>query len=436
MKNKASPPQPWWLEWQFWLLIAVFIIGMGVIWVNQSTQNQPTTVSPTFTPRVTDTRQKTATLFTFSGCTVESIVAPTEDPTQASVKSLFKPVSDLDWMLGPKDAVVTVLVYNDFQCVPCAQLLQVLTSLQKEFPQDVRIVYRHFTLSNHDKAVLAAQAAEAAGLQGKFWEMQDLLVVQQANWSGLPTAGFESWLVQQAAALQLDPTQFSTDLKSTSVVQKVADAEKEGLAINLPGVPMMLINGILWQGPRDVNNLKTEVKLLQLEQRQFSGCPPAVIDVTKQYLATLQTDKGDILIQLYPDQAPLSVNSFVFLARHGWYDGVIFHTVIPDYMAQTGDPSGTGWGGPGYMLNDELVSGLKFDQPGRVGMVNSRTPGSNNSQFFITYKSQTDLNGKYTIFGQVIKGMDVVKSLINRDPAKSGPFSAADQINKVTIEEK
>ena len=161
-----------------------------------------------------------------------------------------------------------------------------------------------------------------------------------------------------------------------------------------------------------------------------------MIDVTKQYLATLQTDKGDILIQLYPDQAPLSVNSFVFLARHGWYDGVIFHTVIPGYMAQTGDPSGTGWGGPGYMLNDELVSGLKFDQPGRVGMVNSRTPGSNNSQFFITYQSQTDLNGKYTIFGQVIKGMDVVKSLINRDPAKSGPFSAADQINKVTIEEK
>jgi cyclophilin family peptidyl-prolyl cis-trans isomerase len=161
-----------------------------------------------------------------------------------------------------------------------------------------------------------------------------------------------------------------------------------------------------------------------------------VIDVTKQYIATLQTNKGDILIQLYPDKAPLSVNSFVFLARKGWYDGVIFHTVISGYMAQTGDPSGTGWGGPGYLLNDELESGLKFDQPGRVGMVNSRTPGSANSQFFITYNPQADLTGKYTIFGQVIKGMEVVNSLISRDPAKAGPFSAADQINKVTIEEK
>jgi cyclophilin family peptidyl-prolyl cis-trans isomerase/protein-disulfide isomerase len=435
-KNKAAPTRPWWQEWQFWLMMAVLIIGIGAIWANQTSQNQPRVPSPTPTLHLAKAGLKTETPFILSGCSVESNVAPTTDPTQAALKSLFKPVNDGDWVLGPKEAAVTVMLYSDFQCNPCAQLAQVLTALQKDSPQDVRLVFRHFTLSNHDKATLAARAAEAGGLQGKFWEMHDRLMAQQAAWINLSPADFETWLTGQAASLKLDASQFSTDLKSGAVAQKVADAEQEGLRINLPGVPMMLINGILWQGPRDTNNLKTEVRLLLLEQKQVSGCPPTVIDVKKAYIATLQTNKGDILIQLYADKAPLAVNSFVFLTRRGWYDNVIFHTVIPGYMAQTGDPSGTGWGGPGYMIGDEVDPALKFDQPGRIAMVNSRTPDSNNSQFFITYNAQPDLDGKYTIFGQVLKGMDVVKNLISRDPAKAGPFSAADLINKVTIEEK
>lgn len=407
-----------------------------MILTNQSSQGRAPAASTK--PTVTPTRDpnKTPTSLNLSYCTVESNASPTQGTTQTVVQSLFKPVSDTDWVLGAKDAPVTILVYSDFQCVPCAQLALVLEALQKEFPNDVRVVFRNFTLSNHDKAALAAQAAEAAGLQGKFWEMHDLLMTKQATWSGLTPSDFQTWLVQQAASLTLNTDQFSTDLAGSVVVKKVADAEKEGLAINLPGVPILLINGSLWQGPHDIDNLRTGIRLLLLAPRQFSGCPSTVINVKKQYIATLQTNKGDILIQLYPDKAPVSVNSFVFLARHGWYDGVIFHTVIPGYIAQTGDPSGTGWGGPGYMIADELDPSLKFDQPGRVGMVNSKTPGSNNSQFFFTYTAQPDLNGKYTIFGQVIKGMDVINSLISRDPAKSGPLSAADQIIKVTIEEK
>ena len=436
MDRKTTHLPTWWREWQAWLLIAILLIGIVVIWRSQAQPTQPPVKTPASSTAQTTSQGLTSIPAILSGCTVESGASPTADLDQTLTPSLFKPVSDSDWILGPKGAPVTIIVYSDFQCVPCAQVAQVLTSLQKNFPQDVAIVFRYFILSTHDKGNLAAQAAEAAGLQGKFWEMHNLLMDQQTAWVNLSPADFTTWLNQQAASLHLDPARFSTDLKSDEVVKKVSAAEQAGNAINLPGVPMMLINGVIWQGPRDLNNLTTEVRLLMLEQKQYSGCPPTVIDINKQYLATLHTNKGDILIQLYPDKAPLSVNSFVFLARRGWYDHNIFHTVIPGYLAQTGDPSGTGWGGPGYLLSDELQSGLKFDQPGRVGMVNSRTPGSNNSQFFITYAAQPDLDGKYTIFGQVIRGMDVVKSLVARDPSTGGPLSPADQINQVTIEEK
>ena len=103
----------------------------------------------------------------------------------------------------------------------------------------------------------------------------------------------------------------------------------------------------------------------------------------KQYIATIHTEKGDIVIQLFPDKAPLAVNSFVFLARQGWFDGVTFHRVIPGFAAQAGDPSGTGKGNPGYFFNNE-ISDLKFDKPGMVGMANSG-PDTNGSQFFITF---------------------------------------------------
>ncbi len=177
------------------------------------------------------------------------------------------------------------------------------------------------------------------------------------------------------------------------------------------------------------------VKLLQLSKRQFTACPPMTINPQKQYLATLKTDKGDILIQLYPDKAPLAVNSFVFLARHGWFDNIIFHRVISGFVAQTGDPSGTGYGTPGYAFSDEISPDLHFDRAGMVVMANAG-PGSNGSQFFITLAATPDLEGKYTIFGKVIQGLDVAQKLTPRDPNQSGVLPAGDKLLSVTIEEK
>ena len=160
-----------------------------------------------------------------------------------------------------------------------------------------------------------------------------------------------------------------------------------------------------------------------------------VIDPLKQYTATLHTEKGEIVIQLFSDLAPLTVNSFVFLARNGWYDGVTFHRVLPGFVAQTGDPTGTGFGGPGYAFADEISPDLKFDKPGMVGMANAG-PGSNGSQFYITLAPVPQLDGKYPIFGQVVSGLDVVNSLAPRDPEQQAGLPPGDVITKVTIEEK
>lgn len=169
--------------------------------------------------------------------------------------------------------------------------------------------------------------------------------------------------------------------------------------------------------------------------KQWSSPPPMTIDKSKQYFATVKMAKGgQFVMQLYPDKAPVTVNSFVFLARQGFYNGVTFHRVIDGFMAQAGDPTGTGTGGPGYQFANEN-SDLTFDKAGVVAMANASRPNTNGSQFFITFGPQTYLNGGYTIFGQVISGMDVVNGLTRRNPDDNPPFPG-DAIQTVTIEVK
>jgi cyclophilin family peptidyl-prolyl cis-trans isomerase len=158
------------------------------------------------------------------------------------------------------------------------------------------------------------------------------------------------------------------------------------------------------------------------------------IDVTKQYFASVKMALGgEFVIQLFPDKAPITVNSFIFLSRQGYFDGVTFHRVLPGFMAQGGDPAGTGRGGPGYEFVNEN-SDLTFDKAGVVAMANAGRD-TNGSQFFITYAPASRLNGDYTIFGQVISGMDVVNDITSRDPEKNPAFQG-DAIESITITEK
>ncbi|GAB4532779.1 MAG: peptidylprolyl isomerase [Anaerolineales bacterium] len=167
--------------------------------------------------------------------------------------------------------------------------------------------------------------------------------------------------------------------------------------------------------------------------KQWNTPPAMQIDPAKKYTATLHTDKGDIVIQLHADKAPQTVNNFVFLASEGFYNGTIFHRVIADFMAQGGDQTGTGRGGPGYRFADEFHPSLKHDKPGVLSMANAG-PGTNGSQFFITHVPTPWLDGKHSVFGQVISGLDVLLSIPPRDPMRVG--SPAVTLQSVTIAEE
>ena len=169
-----------------------------------------------------------------------------------------------------------------------------------------------------------------------------------------------------------------------------------------------------------------------MAMKQWNNPPAMVIDPKKKYSATISTEKGDIVIELFADKTPKTVNNFVFLSREGFYDGTIFHRVIPDFMAQGGDPTGSGRGGPGYRFGDEFHPSLKHNKPGILSMANAG-PGTNGSQFFITHVPTPHLDGKHAVFGQVTGGMTVLMSIPPRDPQR--PEYPGVKINSITITE-
>lgn len=365
------------------------------------------------------------------GCTV-STMQLAANPEAAS---LFPLVSDQDWSRGPSGAAVTIVEYSDFQCVGCGQLALVLNLLQQEFPNDLRIVFRHYPqLNTNNKSGLALMAAESAGEQGKFWEMHDLLFTRQQEWASLSEQDFQNWLNDRTSEIGLNNSQYAASMFGPGMMNLPNQLFADAVDLNIPGVPFLLINGEIYDGPVDYTNLSIVIKLYALQAHQYAECPSMIIDPARDYIATIQTAKGNIVIKLFADTAPLAVNNFVFLASNGWYDHVTFHRVLQNFMAQGGDPSGTGYGGPGYAFQNE-DSGVAFDREGLLAMANAG-PDTNGSQFFITYGPAEHLNGGYTIFGEVIEGMDIVKSLTLRDPSQGLNLPPGDEILTITIEQQ
>jgi peptidylprolyl isomerase len=201
------------------------------------------------------------------------------------------------------------------------------------------------------------------------------------------------------------------------------------------GIAVLVVAAIIWviiasQPPKTTQSQNASTVAVM----QFSTPPPMHIDVNKQYFATVKMAKGgEFVIQLFPDKAPITVNSFVFLANKGFYNGTTFHRVLEGFMAQGGDPTGTGMGGPGYQFDNEM-NDLQFDKAGVVAMANAG-PNTNGSQFFIMFGPYGLLESDYTIFGQVISGMDVVNGLTRRDPQQNPNFPG-DAIESIVISEK
>ena len=190
-----------------------------------------------------------------------------------------------------------------------------------------------------------------------------------------------------------------------------------------------------------------------MTSKQYDSPPAMVIDPSKKYTATIEMENGGkIVIELFAKEVPNTVNNFVFLAREGFYDGITFHRVIPGFMAQTGDPTGTGRGGPGYQFDNEFHPDARHDSPGILSMANSGMRGergTNGSQFFITYVETSNLDGLnpggspkncftpgvscHAVFGKVIEGMDVVEAITVRDPSSAS--APGDAMKTITIEE-
>lgn len=413
-------------RWQ-WIILGI-LSSLIMLWGGCSPAPAPLSPQPSPSATLALNIPKATPLPETMDCVLVS-VEPT--PTPSSEPPLFPPPSAQDWTQGPENAVLTFIEYTDLQAPASLALDWSLTRLRERYPEKVRRVFRHFPLPANDKSLLAGAAAEAAGAQGKFWEMTHLLLERQEEWTPLPEAEFRAWLEARAAELALDAPTFLSALDDPAIRLSLQQAQEEGFRLGIPTMPFVLVNQRIYQGPRDYRSLETLLLLEDLKSRQFRQCPPFVIDPARTYVAVLETTQGELRIQLFADQAPQTVNNFVFLARQGWYDGVLFHRVLPGYIAQSGDPSGSGFGTPGYAFADEL-NALRFDQPGRVAMANAG-PNSNGSQFFIAYTALPDLDGQYPIFGQVIEGLEVLKRLTPRDPSSPADLPEGDHILRVRI---
>ena len=312
------------------------------------------------------------------------------------------------------------------------------------------------------QVLLAADVPEGQELDAASMETARRIVENRINGMGLTEpvvqAQGERRIIVELPGIE-DPEQAVETIKGTALLEFV-DAGRVplppgtvitttlgGPSVTPPGEGLTPLDSITPAAEAEViapepteepepTKAPTEIELPPMPEdpvtrnNMYSEPPEMQIDVNKTYTATISTAKGDIVIELFDDKAPNTVNNFVFLARQGFYDNTTFHRVIPDFMAQGGDPTGTGTGGPGYRFPDEFHPDLKHDRPGILSMANSG-PNTNGSQFFIIYEPTLWLDDQHSVFGQVTEGLDVLASLTLRDPAQA--TSPGDLIEKITI---
>jgi len=297
----------------------------------------------------------------------------------------------------------------------------------------LKFVYRYMAFLG-DESQWAAEAAECAAEQGKFWDYHDKIF---ANHKGENQGVYsKDNLKKFAADLQLDTAKFDQCLDSGKYTAKIRQSNDAAAQVGINSTPSVVINGVLIPGQAlgSLDSILPYFFWLGGNPKQYAA-PDKVIDPAKKYTATIKTAKGNIVIELLADRAPNTVNSFVFLAKNKFFDGITFHRVLEGFVAQGGDPSSTGIGGPGYTCNDEIDSSLVFDKPGVLAMANSGA-NTNGSQFFITFAPRPELNGKYTIFGRVVSGQDVASKITLRDPQTDPNAPPGDAIQAIVIEEK
>ena len=300
-------------------------------------------------------------------------------------KEVLGDISENDWVYGPDDAILTLLEYADFQCPYCSNASISLLEFQEAHPDEVRVVYRHFPLSFHKNAEITAAIADAAGAQGKFFAAEKFLYEHQYDWSGMESEEdvvnwFTKELSSNEALSEIDADEWAeafsdeeTMKRARSYYQEVVDA---GL---INGTPTVFANFIQLD-----MELEDVLEMVRAEQNLIDHCPDVVIDPEKEYQAVLETEVGDIHIDLFADTAPLTVNNFKYLAENNWYEGIEIFRKQDGFLVQTGDPMNNGFGQTGYYIATEFSENHKYGEKGMVGMANSGRD-KNGCQFFISY---------------------------------------------------
>ena len=405
----------------------LFVFVLVLLLTSACTPNATATESTDPTETVTQATTEDAASGDQMPCsTVYEYETTAETAQYQAAADQQPPIPEEDWIYGDFDAPITIVEYADFQCPACVGFSLSVKDLINEYPGTIRIVFRHLPLpSIHDLAYISAMSAEAAGAQGKFWEMHDLLYQNQQQWNIYTEEEFIDWAIFQAEALELDVDQFTADLNDKDVRAEIEAVNQERLSQGMHYTPFVVINGRVWRENKP--NLYGLIGIYAYNG--YEECPPWVIEEGQDYTASLDTSAGQIDIELYSDVAPLAVNSFVFLAQEGWFDDVYFHRVIDGFVAQAGDPSGIGSVGPGYTFVNETGNELSFDRKGILGMANAGAD-TNGSQFFITLAPATTLDGGYTIFGEVTEeSLPVLDEIIRRED----PQVAVDSDNATII---
>jgi cyclophilin family peptidyl-prolyl cis-trans isomerase len=363
---------------------------------------------------------------------------PTPAPKVAECRPYPLNVVADDHVLGAANASTVILEYGDYQCPSCANFHSGFKTTFNALSDTVQLVYRHFPLPQHDKAVITAHAAEAAAIQGKFWEMHNLLFDKQAEWAEKPVSEITATLKTYAEQLQLDVAKFETDLASPAVAERVQRDAASGAAAQIQGTPTIFLDGR--QAPAEAftaADTPEQLKTYAAERAsQLAGAstktfnftqPEQVTNKDSKYVLTITTSKGDIVAELDPALAPVNVNSTVFLAQQGYFDGAPIVLNDPQVGAVlTGSP--TAAGNPGYECDFETPARGAMTTPGVVALYGGDKTAP---QFIFTYSTTQELDGRFSVIGQITNGLDVVQSLIVGEGATKG-----DTITSVKVEEK
>lgn len=317
--------------------------------------------------------------------------------------------------MGPRDGPVSIIVYSDFDCELCATYASRLEAVLERHSSEIRYTFRPFPLVQvHPRSAQAAAAFLAAPDEETAYLIHDALFARRDEWKELTPTEFESWLLNLAGELGLATDEFERRLSAADTGDRVSSWVQEAQASAIPGVPYVLINQSPYLLGAREENLEATIRLELLQARGLPP-PPAQPHLEMTQFATVELSQGQLTLQLLPDVAPRAVTSFIYLAENKWYDDSVFYRVIPGQWVESGDPTGTGLGDPGYHFDRELSPEMNYDQPGMVGLVNDG-PGTNGSRFFITLEPRPDLAGTATLFARVVSGLELLETLPRREP--------------------